>query len=125
MGRSILAATWVSSKWRGRAPEGHALVRAFFGEGVLAGTDEDLARLARSELEALMAIGAEPLWSRVFRFDRVSAQMRVGHLAAMRGIRAGLAERASGLYVAGGGYDGVGIPDCIRQGHDVAAVIVP
>jgi oxygen-dependent protoporphyrinogen oxidase len=129
LGRSILAATWVSSKWRGRAPEGHALVRAFFGgaagEGVLAGADEDLTRLARSELGALMGITAEPLWSRVFRFDRVSAQMRVGHLAAMRGIRAGLAERAPGIHVAGGGYDGVGIPDCIRQADEVAIAIVP
>jgi oxygen-dependent protoporphyrinogen oxidase len=128
LGRSILAATWVSSKWRGRAPEGHALVRAFFGgaagEGVLAGADEDLTSLARSELSALMGITAEPLWSRVFRFDRVSAQMRVGHLAAMRGIRAGLAERAQGIHVAGGGYDGVGIPDCIRQADEVAVAIV-
>jgi oxygen-dependent protoporphyrinogen oxidase len=129
LGRSILAATWVSSKWRGRAPEGHALVRAFFGgaagEGVLAGTDEDLALLARRELGALMGIAVEPLWSRVFRFDRVSAQMRVGHLAALRAIRAGLSERAPGIHVAGGGYDGVGIPDCIRQADEVAVALVP
>src|SRR5262249_57305734 len=29
----LLAATWVSSKWPHRAPEGHALVRAFLGGG--------------------------------------------------------------------------------------------
>jgi protoporphyrinogen/coproporphyrinogen III oxidase len=128
MGRAILAGTWVSCKWRGRAPEGHSLVRAFFGgaggEEVLARSDDDLASLARSELAALAGLTAEPLWSRVFRFDRVSAQMRVGHLAAMRAIRRRLTERAPSLYVAGGGYDGVGIPDCIRQAQEVASSIV-
>ena len=43
----LLAATWVSSKWPGRAPEGHALLRAFLGGG------RDPHRLERSD-EALI-----------------------------------------------------------------------
>ncbi|HEY1697515.1 MAG TPA: protoporphyrinogen oxidase [Polyangiaceae bacterium] len=126
--RPILAGTWVSSKWDGRAPEGHVLVRAFFGgawgEEVLAGTDDDLVRLARGELRALMGLDAEPVLARVFRFDRATAQMRVGHLALMRSVHERLAALAPGLRVAGGGYDGVGIPDCVRQGEDVARALV-
>ena len=124
LGRPILAGTWVSSKWDDRAPAGYALIRAFFGgaagEDVLAGSDGDLATLARGELGALMGLRAEPLWARVYRWDRASAQMRVGHLGAMRRLRALLEASAPGLVVAGGGYDGVGIPDCIRQGQDAA-----
>jgi len=127
LGRPILAGTWVSSKWAGRAPEGSVLLRAFVGgvagEPALAGDDAALVALARQELGGWMGIAAEPLWSRVFRFDRASAQMRVGHLEAMRALHARLATVAPGLRIAGGGYDGVGIPDCIRQGREAGRAL--
>ncbi|MGD0524277.1 MAG: protoporphyrinogen oxidase [Polyangiaceae bacterium] len=115
-GRAIMACTWISSKWEGRAPEGHVLLRVF-----VAGVDRDDASLvsaARAELATLMGIDAAPTMTRVFRFDHSSAQMRVGHLVTLRTIRRRLREAAPGLRVAGGGYDGVGIPDCIRQGEE-------
>jgi oxygen-dependent protoporphyrinogen oxidase len=71
-----------------------------------------------------MGLAAEPVMSRVFRFERGSTQMRVGHAAAMREIRARLATVAPGVGLAGGGYDGIGIPDCIRQGQDAARALV-
>jgi oxygen-dependent protoporphyrinogen oxidase len=127
-GRAILAGTWVSSKWDRRAPPGHVLLRVFVGgpsgEASMAGTDDALVQLARGELRTLMGIGAEPRLTRVFRFERASAQMRVGHLALMRSIHGGLARTLPGLRVAGGGYDGVGIPDCIRQGEEAGRALV-
>jgi protoporphyrinogen/coproporphyrinogen III oxidase len=127
-GRPILAGTWVSSKWDGRAPEGSVLLRVFvggpLGEELVARDDASLVRVAQGELRALMGIDAEPTLSRVFRFDRASAQMRVGHLARMRTIHARLARVTPGVRVAGGGYDGVGIPDCIRQGQDAGRAMV-
>ena len=62
--------------------------------------------------------------ARVYRFERASAQMRVGHLAMMRGIHERLARVAPALRVAGGGYDGVGIPDCIRQGQEAVGALL-
>ncbi len=50
--------------------------------------------------------------------------MRVGHLATMRAVHARLAQAAPGLRVAGGGYDGIGIPDCIRQGTEAGRAMV-
>jgi oxygen-dependent protoporphyrinogen oxidase len=127
IGRPILASTWVSSKWDGRAPEGHVLLRVFFGgasgEGVLGKGDEELEQLARDELRALMGLDAAPVLSRVFRFVGASAQMRVGHLATMRTLRERLEHVAPALRVAGGGYDGIGIPDCIRQGQDAGIAL--
>ena len=43
----LLAATWVTSKWPGRAPEGHALLRGFLGGG------RDPHRLERSDDELI------------------------------------------------------------------------
>jgi oxygen-dependent protoporphyrinogen oxidase len=127
LGRPLLASTWVSSKWEGRAPDGHVLIRAFFGgawgESALARDDEALVALARSELTALMQLDATPLFSRVFRFDRASAQPIVGHLARVARVRERLA-KYPGLRIAGAGFGGIGIPECVRQGNEVAAAIL-
>jgi oxygen-dependent protoporphyrinogen oxidase len=125
LGRPILAGTWVSSKWDGRAPEGHVLLRAFFALGAGPPRDDDaLVRLARDELRTLMGLAADPVLVRVFRFELASPQMRVGHLARMRHLRETLARVAPGVRMAGGGYDGIGIPDSIRQGREAARAIV-
>jgi len=50
--------------------------------------------------------------------------MRVGHLSAMRAIRERLNRVAPGVLVGGDGYDGAGIPDCIRQGEEAGQVLV-
>jgi oxygen-dependent protoporphyrinogen oxidase len=127
-GIHILASTWVSSKWAHRAPDGLVLIRAFFGgaggEDVLAGGDADLAELARRDLGVLMGLDAAPLWSRVFRFRRASAQMGLGHLATIREIKVRLEQVAPGVRLAGGGYGVVGIPDCIRAGQEAAKAMV-
>jgi len=123
-GRPALAATWVSSKWPGRAPQGQALLRVFLGGvgrgEVLAADDAELERLARAELARSMNLVAAPLWARVFRFDRASPQPLVGHPGRMRRLRALL---PPGLHLVASGYDGVGIPDCVRQAGDAARVI--
>jgi protoporphyrinogen/coproporphyrinogen III oxidase len=128
LGRPILASTWVSSKWAHRAPEGQVLLRAFFGgaggQDVVTQDDATLTALARRELGALMGLEAEPLWSRVFRFERASAQMRVGHLAVMRGLRERMKEAVPGVLIAGGGYGVTGIPDCIREGQEAGRAMV-
>ncbi len=127
-GRPVMAGTWVSSKWHGRAPEGHVLLRVFVGgpaaDEALRGDDGALEALARRELGTWMGITATPMFSRVFRFDRASAQMRVGHADDLREVRERLEAGAPGVRVAGGGYDGIGIPDCIRQGLDHGRAMV-
>jgi oxygen-dependent protoporphyrinogen oxidase len=127
-GRPIAASTWVSSKWDERAPEGHVLLRVFVGGAaghqVLESDDEALVELSRGELKALMGLDARPLWSRVFRMDRATAQMRVGHAVRMREVREQLEVSAPGVRLAGGGYDGVGIADCIQLGREAGRRMV-
>jgi oxygen-dependent protoporphyrinogen oxidase len=123
-GRPALAATWVSSKWAGRAPEGQALLRVFLGGvgrgDVMAAEDDELERLARAELALSMKLFRAPLWARVFRFERASPQPLVGHPGRMRRLKALLPD---GLHLVASGYDGVGIPDCVRQAVAAARVI--
>ncbi len=126
-GRQFLASTWVSSKWRGRAPDDTVLIRLFFGgawgEQVLEESDNGLTEIALRELRSFLGTKGEPLFSRVFRFDKASPQPPVGHLATMARIGQGL-ERWPGLHIAGSGVDGVGIPDCVRQAETIAERIL-
>ncbi len=119
----LLAATWVTSKWPGRAPEGHALVRAFLGGGRdphrLERTDEELIDTARDALEETLDIEGEPMFSRIFRWTRQSPQYEVGHLARVATIEQRMSS-IPGLFLAGSGFRAIGIPDCIGDGRETA-----
>jgi oxygen-dependent protoporphyrinogen oxidase len=123
LGRPLLACTFASSKWAHRAPPGHALLRAFFNESVLDQSDDDLASLALEELSRFLGPLGDPRIARVFRHVRASPQPMMGHIERMRKIHARL-ERHPGLHLAGNGYDGSGIPDCIKQADRVARGVV-
>jgi oxygen-dependent protoporphyrinogen oxidase len=122
-GSGILAASWLSSKWPHRAPDGRVLMRAFVGGGrdpqALQKSDGDLVSLALSALRPLLGISGEPLLTRVYRFERASAQHEVGHLDRMAAIDRAL-EARPGLYVTGSGFRGVGIPDCVADARATA-----
>jgi oxygen-dependent protoporphyrinogen oxidase len=122
-GHDILACTWTSSKFPHRAPEGYGLIRAFIGragqESALEKTDEELVRLVRDELRAVLGITAGPLLHRVFRWPKAMPQYTLGHLDRLAVIDKRLAEHP-GLYLAGNGYRGIGIPDCIASGEAAA-----
>ena len=122
--RAITACTWSSAKWANRAPEGHALVRCFFGragagEGALAQSNDDLTETAMREMRELIGARGEPVLTRVHRWERAMPQYEVGHLDKLARIADALAQ-FPGLEIAGSGYRGVGLPDCIRQGHEAA-----
>ena len=122
---ALLAGTWVTSKWPGRAPEGHVLLRAFLGGGRdphrLERTDEQLIEDARQEMSELLQINGRPLFSRLTRWTRQSPQYEVGHLQRLAKIDQRLAG-IPGLFTAGSGFRAIGIPDCITDGRDTAAL---
>jgi oxygen-dependent protoporphyrinogen oxidase len=121
--RPIIAGTFSSVKYPGRAPEGHVLLRVFLGgalrEAVLEQDDERLAGIACEQLRDLLGVGEAPLWTRVARYRKAMPQYHVGHLARVETIELALA-RHPGLALAGGAYRGVGIADCVRSGEDAA-----
>jgi oxygen-dependent protoporphyrinogen oxidase len=119
----VKAVTWLSSKWEGRAPEGHFLVRAFIGRAgqqeVLAHSDEELVRLVREELDEVSGISGEPVVQRVWRLNKVMPQYIVGHLDRVARIEAAVS-KVPGLEIAGNMLRGVGIPDCIAAGESAS-----
>jgi len=123
--RPLLAATWVTSKWPGRAPAGHVLLRAFLGGGRdphrLDRSDTELRDAAREELADILRISGGPVFEpRVYRWTRQSPQYEVGHLDRVAAIERHLS-KVPGLFVAGSGFRAIGIPDCIQDGRTQAA----
>jgi oxygen-dependent protoporphyrinogen oxidase len=123
-GRRALACTWTSTKFPHRAPEGYALLRVFIGRAGESPSPSGrgdrgegaLLALARQELELTLDISAEPLASRVFIWENAMPQYNLGHPEKLAKIEAALT-RHPGLALAGNGYRGIGIPDCIHSGE--------
>lgn len=122
-GGAIVAGTWTSNKFPGRAPTGATLVRFFIGragaERTLEQPDDVLIHLARSEMARIAGVSATPAVARVFRWPQSMPQYVVGHRARLDRI-AQLVARHPGLSLAGASYRGVGIPDCIASGWTAA-----
>lgn len=117
-GRQALACTWTSTKFPHRAPEGCALLRVFVGRAgqAIPWHEAALVALAKEELKLTLGILAEPILSRVFRWDKAMPQYNLGHPAILKRINAAL-ESHPGLALAGNGYQGIGLPDCIHSGE--------
>lgn len=114
--RRILACTWTSQKFEGRAPEDHLLVRCF-----VLGTEGDAAAAAREEMRDLLGAPEPPVASKVFRWPEANPVYEVFHQRRVREFEERLPR---GLYVAGAGFHGTGIPDCVRDGRAVAKKIM-
>jgi oxygen-dependent protoporphyrinogen oxidase len=118
-GKHMLAATFVHNKFPHRAPDDRAIVRCFLGgargEQMLALSDEQIRTIAREELNQILGFKAEPLFTRVFKWKGAMAQYGVGHLDRLERIEA-LCKKLPGLALAGNGYSGIGVPDCVRTG---------
>ena len=119
----ITACTFVSSKWEGRAPDGHVLLRAFIGGAhdpdAVALSDDELIAIVRRDLTSVLGMTAVPSLARVYRWPHAGAQHLVGHLDRVAAIERRLAPR--GIFVTGSAFRATGIPDCIADGRRVAA----
>lgn len=121
--RRLLAASFASHKFPGRAPAGHVLVRLFFGGAMHPEMDEldeaELQRIAAEELGALCGLKGEPQFFEVQRWRGAMPQYHLGHLERLRRIEARVGE-LPGLRLAGNAYHGVGVPQCIDSGQRAA-----
>ena len=123
----MLACTFVHSKFRHRAPDDRALLRVFLGgsrdESIVAQSEQEILAIVRRELLEILGIKSEPLFARVYKWKGAMAQYAVGHLERLQRIEK-LRQGLSGLYLAGNGYRGIGVPDCIRSGKEAAEQVI-
>jgi oxygen-dependent protoporphyrinogen oxidase len=118
---AVRACTFVSVKYRGRAPADVALLRVSLGHDAarLDRDDATLARVAHEGVAALLEITATPVLVRVARHRQVFPQYEVGHLDRVAAIEARLTG-LPGLALVGAAYRGVGITDIVRAAEETA-----
>jgi len=126
-GRRLLAATFVHNKFPHRAPDDRALLRCFFAgsnaENIWQLSDDEIIAIVRTELQQIVGLRAEPLFARVYKWKSAMAQYGVGHLDRLDRIER-LRQQLPGLALAGNGYRGIGVPDCVRSGQDAARQVL-
>ncbi|MFY1660407.1 protoporphyrinogen oxidase [Micromonospora sp. WMMD1274] len=129
-GLTIKASTFFTTKWGHlRRPDGLALMRASVGrygdETSLQLTDDDLADTVHRELSAVLGAPLPaPVARHVQRWGGALPQYTPGHTARVAAVRTALRAAHPTLAVAGAGYDGVGIPVCVRSGETAAEEII-
>jgi oxygen-dependent protoporphyrinogen oxidase len=120
--RSLIACTFSSVKFSGRAPEGYVLLRAFAGGAlqpdIFALDQSEMAGRVEADLRELLGINEAPLFVETAKWERSMPQYEVGHLERVNEIEK-LVNELPGLTLAGNAYRGAGIPDCIRSGKTV------
>lgn len=125
--RPILACTFSSVKYPGRAPAGHVLLRVFLGgaldAGILKEDDGEIVAAVRAQVNELLGITRPPLLTRLHRYPGSMAQYQVGHLETVAAIERRVALHP-GLALAGSAYRGVGISDCVHSGEAAAESIL-
>jgi oxygen-dependent protoporphyrinogen oxidase len=125
--RSLIACTFSSVKFSGRAPEGHVLLRAFAGGAlqpeIFALDEAEMAARVETDLRELLGINEAPLFVETAKWERSMPQYEVGHLERVNEIEK-LASELPGLTLAGNAYRGAGIPDCIRSGETAAEMLL-
>ena len=121
--KHLKACTFVGRKFNYRVPGNLAVLRCFLSGPALQETDESLVAIARGELKSILGLEAEPVFHTIHRWPGSMAQYTVGHAKRVEEIRARLGS-LHGIYLTGNAFDGIGIPDCIRLGKQVAQQIV-
>jgi oxygen-dependent protoporphyrinogen oxidase len=124
--RRILAVSFSSEKFAGRASADQLIVRVFIGgvlqSELLAQDDQSLIQIAREELADLIGLKGTSVFEHVVRWTDAMPQYTVGHLDRVATIEQGLATFDS-LHLAGNGLYGVGIAPVVQTAHRIAAKI--
>src|SRR4029079_4219484 len=114
--RSLIACTFSSVKFSGRAPDDRVLLRAFAGGAlqpeIFALDAPEMSRRVESDLRELLKISEDPRFVEVAKWERSMPQYEVGHLDRITEIEK-LVNELPGVSLAGNAYRGAGSPDCI------------
>lgn len=124
---NIIACSFSSEKFEGRAPYDSVLMRCFVGGALnqvfLENDDQEIINVVKNELHLIMKISKEPYFTHIKRSPRSMPQYNVGHSEILSNIK-DLLSKHENLELAGNSYEGVGLPDCINSGERAADNLV-
>ncbi len=118
-----LGVLFSSTLFPGRTPKGHQLLTCFIGgarnPGLASKTKESLQAIALNDLDQLLGIDGDPVFTHHRFWQKAIPQYNVGYvhyLSLMKEIE----KQHPGLYLDGNYRGGVSVPDCISSGFETA-----
>ena len=124
----LTACTILNQKWPQTTPDDKVVLRVFIGKPgndvVEQYSDDELSELAVEEIQNIMRFSAKPEWVRINRLIHCMPQYNVGHRAGIKAVRAHVAENYPNLHLIGTPFDGIGIPDGVKQAKELVQTLV-
>ena len=124
----LTACTILNQKWPQTTPDDKVVLRVFIGKPgndvVEQYSDEELSELAVEEIQHIMRFAAKPEWVRINRLIHCMPQYNVGHRAGIKAVREHVAENYPNLHLIGTPFDGIGIPDGVKQAKELVQAMV-
>ena len=124
----LTACTILNQKWPQTTPDDKVVLRVFIGKPgndvVEQYSDEELSELAVEEIQHIMRFSAKPEWVRINRLIHCMPQYNVGHRAGIKAVREHVAENYPNLHLIGTPFDGIGIPDGVKQAKELVQMLV-
>ena len=124
----LTACTILNQKWPQTTPDDKIVLRVFIGKPgndvVEHLNDEELSELAVKEIQRIMSFSTRPEWVRINRLIHCMPQYNVGHRAGIKAVREHVAKHYPNLHLIGTPFDGIGIPDSVKQAKELVQSIV-
>ena len=124
----LTACTILNQKWPQTTPDDKIVLRVFIGKPgndvVEHLNDKELSELAVKEIQRIMNFAAQPEWVRINRLIHCMPQYNVGHRAGITAVRKHVAKHYPNLHLIGTPFDGIGIPDGVKQAKELVQSIV-
>ncbi len=124
------ACTWTSRKWRHTSKDDKLLIRMFYKknnprfEEFCQMTNDELAQIARQDIEKSLKIKDEPTWIDVRKWFDAMPIYNLQHKQAVERIEKQMVKYHPHVHLAGCSYYGVGIGLCIQNGEEVATRVM-
>ena len=124
----LTACTILNQKWPQTTPDDKVVLRVFIGKHgndvVERLSEEELSELAVKEIQHIMGFSVKPEWVRINRLIHCMPQYNVGHRAGIKAVREHVAEHYPNLHLIGTPFDGIGIPDGVKQAKELVEKLV-
>ena len=124
----LTACTILNQKWPQTTPDDKVVLRVFIGKPgndvVERLSEEELSELAVKEIQHIMGFSVKPEWVHINRLIHCMPQYNVGHRAGIKSVREHVAEHYPNLHLIGTPFDGIGIPDGVKQAKELVEKLV-
>ncbi len=125
--RKILGTIWSSALFPNRAPSGHAALVSFVGGSrqpeLAERSDKELVQMVTEELQSIMNVSGNPVFSKVIRWQKAIPQYNLGYSKIVEAMERCEAEN-SGLFFCSNFKGGIAVGDCVMSGKKVAEQIL-